>query len=261
MLDTISLDLLKILMNNQKNLIVVFEGEEPILSNSSFNTFFGVSSFEEYKLNFGPFIDNFVPHPSYFNKDKIQENRSWFDSLLELDKEDRLVSMMTPSYEPHAFSIMISEEIEAYRIVTFEDITQTLVKRIMIENNTNIDKKSGAYDKKYFLHVAQSFEDAALFNEKIIGLIEITLNENIALNEEDLKSFVKKIKEATRTEDMLIRWGSNKFLLAFIVDDEEKALQVISKIKSIKYELSEYSVSYFIEQDRESIQLMLKNLG
>jgi len=260
MTDSTSLSLLKSVINNQKDLIVLFDGEEPILTNAAFNSFFGVSSFEDYKLNFGPFIENFVPHPSYFHKEKVEDGEEWFDAILRLDKDDRLVSMMTQTYEPHAFSVLVAEKIENYRVVTFDDVTLNLVKRIMIENNVNIDKKSGAYDKKYFLHVSQSFEDAAVFNEKIIVLVDIIIDESIELNDTLLKDFVQKIKYEIRKDDMLIRWGDNKFLLAFIVDDKEKAQQVLRKIESMKHHSLEYSVSCCIQNEGESIQSMIKRL-
>jgi len=260
MQDTTSLALLKSAINNQSDLIVIFENEEPILTNAAFNSFFGVSSFENYKLNFGVFIDNFVPHPSYFHKEKVEKGEEWFDAILRLEKDDRLVSMMTQTYEPHAFAVLLSEKIENYRIVTFNDVTQTLVKRIMIENNVNLDKKSGAYDKKYFLHIAKSFEDAAVFNEKVIGLIDIIIDENIELNNEIIKGFVEKIKYAIRKDDMLVRWGNNKFLLAYIVEDEKQAQQVLSKIESMKHTMLEYSVSCSIQREGESIHSMIKRL-
>jgi len=261
MKDSTSLALLKSAINNQSDLIVIFEDEEPILTNAAFNSFFGVSSFENYKLNFGTFIDNFVPHPSYFHKEKVESNEEWFDAILRLEKDDRLVSMMTQSYEPHAFSVLIGEKIDNYRIITLTDVTQTLVKRIMIENNVNLDKKSGAYDKKYFLQVAKSFEDAAVFNEKVIGLIDIIIDENVELSDENVKEFVETIKYGTRQDDMLVRWGKNKFLLAYIVEDEKQAKQVLSKIESMKHMMLEYSVSCSIQHKGESIQSMIKRLN
>ena len=42
--------------------------------------------------------------------------------------------MITPSCEPHAFLVEPSSEIEEYVIVKFTNITETLIKRIMIDN-------------------------------------------------------------------------------------------------------------------------------
>ncbi len=58
------LDLAKNIANMQKDFIVVFEEDRIVLTNDSFNKFFGVTSTEQCNRDFGAFINNFVPHPS-----------------------------------------------------------------------------------------------------------------------------------------------------------------------------------------------------
>ncbi len=245
------------------SLIVVFKDKEPILTNSAFNEFYDVSSFEKYKSNFGPFIENFVPHPSYFHKEKIEEGEDWFEAILKLEESQRVVSMMTPSFEPHAFSVMIDKGADGYCIATFSDITQTLIKRIMIENNANLDKVSGAYDKKYFLQIAQSYEDAAEFNEKIIGITEITLESDRELEKKEITIFAERVKLIIRQDDMLVRWDGKKFLLVYLVDDEIKAEQVTQKItKILDAEIAselKYSLKSVAQKEKESVKTLVKN--
>ena len=247
------------------SLIVVFKDSEPILTNSAFNQFFSVTSFEKYKSNFGPFIENFVPHPSYFHKEKIEEGDDWFGAILKLEESQRVVSMMTPSYEPHAFSVMIDKSADGYVIATFTDITQTLIKRIMIENNVSIDKASGAYDKKYFLQITQSYEDAAAFNEKIIGLTEISLLSDSEIEKREIELFVERSKSIIRQDDMLVRWDRSKFLLVYLVDDALKAKQVAQKIRDMldKESASElkYSLNSVAQTQEESIKSLIKKLS
>lgn len=244
------------------SLIVVFKDNEPILTNSAFNAFFSVPSFEKYKSDFGPFIENFVPHPSYFHKEKIEEGDDWFEAILKLEESQRVVSMMTPSYEPHAFSVMIDKGSDGYSVATFTDITQTLIKRIMIENNVSIDKRSGAYDKKYFLQITQSYEDAAAFNEKIIGITEISLLSDNELEQKDIELFVEHSKLIIRQDDMLVRWDRSKFLLVYLVDDELKAKQVTQKIKNMLdaeiISKLKYSLSSVAQTQEESIKSLIK---
>ena len=215
MKENISLSLIQAIVDLQKDLIAIFQNNEIILINRAFGKFFSVSSLEQYRAEFGPFVNNFVPHPHYFNAEKINDNQNWFDAILELDSIDRVVSMMTQNYEPRAFSVEINK-IEEYVVASFCDITQTLVKRIMIENKTNIDAKSGAYAKNYFLQVAQSYQDAALFNEKIISAIMIHCS-NIRNNTETLKTSVVHFKSVIRQDDMLIRWSDDTFLLIYMM--------------------------------------------
>lgn len=87
-------------LDSQKNLIAIFKGDEIVLTNATFNAFFGVSSSVEYKANYGHFIENFVPHPSYFNKDKLEKEESWFEAIIKLDEKDKVVSMLSQSYDP-----------------------------------------------------------------------------------------------------------------------------------------------------------------
>lgn len=260
-MDKIALELLQKVVDAQKNLLVIFLDTEIFLTNSAFNTFFGLSETQEYKTNYGPFIDNFVPHPSYFNKSKIMEGSSWIETISTLSGMDRVVSMMNPKYEPHAFSVSVSDGIEAYTIVTFENITQTLIKSIMIENKTNIDVRSGAYDKKYFMHIQESYEDAARYNEKIITLCFLEIQSE---DEDEIIHFVESIKSATREDDMIVQWSLNQFLLLFLVDDTQKAEQVSIKLKNILQKTAksyeDYKFSSFVQNEGEKVASLLRRM-
>ncbi|MDF1878069.1 hypothetical protein JHD46_00290 [Sulfurimonas sp. SAG-AH-194-C20] len=235
-----TLDLAKKIANMQSALLLVFEGEAITLTNNAFNKFFGVSSTQEYNNNFGDFINNFVPHPSYFNAEKINEGETWFESIQKLPEIDRVVSMLDQTFEGHAFSVCIDSSLEGHYIVTLTDITHSLIKRIMIENNANIDKRSGAYTKQYFLQITNSFEEAAIFNKKIIGLTLIEIEDSS--DTDNIQEFVRYFKGFIRQDDMLVKYSDTKFLLAFLVDDEQKAEQVTKKLNTM---LKKHAVDCF----------------
>ena len=263
-MDNISLTLIQSVVDTQKDLIVIFKGDEPILTNKSFNKFFSASSCETYNQSFGAFVDNFVPHPSYFHKEKIEVGETWFEGIAKLPEIDRVVSMMTPDYEPHAFSVILDQTTPDYAIATFSDITQVLIERIMIENNANIDIKSGAFTKKYFLHISQSYQDAALFNKKIIGAIVINI-ENGDSEEFNIATYAQHFKSSTRQDDMLIRWSNNSFLLICLVDCEKNAQMVVDKLNKMSHSQEstklEYSLELFIQQKDEGINALIKRIG
>ena len=268
MINEICFALVKTVIDSKKDLTVVFKNDEPVLSNAAFNSFFNVSSFDEYKSNNGPFIDNFIPHPSYFNKEKMEKDELWFEAILKLQEIDRVVSIMSASFEPHAFSVDVKESVEDYKIISFEDITQSLIKRIMIENHASIDKNSGAYDKQYFQQVMQSYEEAATFNEKIIGAISIELihvdGEDVKIEVENLKLFVENFKSSIRQDDMLVHWSDSKFLLVYLVDDVSNAKQVVDKIQEVTNKNSvsglRYKFSSASQYENESISKLIKRL-
>ncbi len=235
MTEETSLSLIQSVVDSSKEMTVIFRDEDPILTNSAFNRFFGVTSCEHYKSSFGPFIDNFVPHPSYFNKEKLEPSEKWFDAILKLPEMDRIVSMLTLGYEPHAFSVNIDASISGYYVVAFIDITQDLIKRIMIENNISIDKRSGAYSKKYFLQVAKSYEDAAVFNKKIVATVMIDINkefiEAFVSQELALRTLVDSLKKSIRQDDMLVQWGDHQFLIVYLTDDEKNTQPMVNKLQ------------------------------
>jgi len=260
-MDGVSLDLLKCVLDNQKDFVVIFHNNEVILTNKSFNLFFGISSVSEYNSNFGDFIDNFVPHPYYFHREKLVSNESWFEAILKLEYNDRIVSMINQQCDPHAFSINIDESILNYKIVTFSDITQDLIKRIMIENNANMDTHSGAYAKKYFQQISRSYQDAALFNEKIIATILITLKEE---NKVSFNEFVSHFKYKIRKDDMLIRWSDNSFLIVYLADSQENAQKMLQKLEKIildePIEKFQCLLKIAIQNDKESIKSLISRI-
>lgn len=235
MTEAVSLSLIQSVVDESRDLVAIFKDEQPVLTNSTLNKFFGVASFEEYNSNFGLFVNNFVPHPSYFHKEKLEAAQTWFDAILILPEMDRVVSMLTQDYEPHAFSVNINNNTSGYHVVTFVDITQDLIKRIMIENHASIDIRSGAYSKNYFLHVAKSYEDAAAFNEKIMAIVLIDVNKEFIAEfvsaDLALRTLAEGLKTSIRQDDMLVHWDDNKFLIIYLVDHEKNTQPMVNKLQ------------------------------
>jgi GGDEF domain-containing protein len=267
-MDDISKALVQSVVNSKKDVVVIFYENEPIVTNTAFHKFFNVTSLEQYKSDFGPFVNNFVPHPSYFNQDKIARGESWFEAIMKIDEQDRIVSMMNAKYEPHAFLVDIDMSIENYVVASFEDITQSLIKRIMIQNHATTDEESGAYSHNYFSQIMSSFDDAAAFNEKVIGITFFGIVSNdgveVVLEEETLKAFVEYFKGGIRQDDMIVRWNDSSFLLVYLVDDDVKANQVAQKLQTMarKKIVKDFKCNFThrVQKGKESIVKLLKNL-
>lgn len=217
-------------INTQKDLVVLMHQNTPLLFNKSFQNFAGVSSVKEFLREFGSLHDRFVPHSSYFHAGKVENPDEWTKALMELPEHDRIVSMFNSRTEPYAFSVSVDDSVPHYSIVTFTDISQDLIKRIMIENDVSIDKESGAYDKEYFVHTSQSFHDAAEFNEKAIGITMIELMTTDSESEEFLRDFTSSIKSSIRQSDMLVRWEKKIFLLAYLANTAADVMAFSQKL-------------------------------
>jgi hypothetical protein len=223
-------------INTQKNLIVLLHNNVPVLFNKAFLDFANVTSVKHFLREFGSLTNRFVPHDSYFHLGKVSNPDEWTTALMELPEMDRIISMLNYRIEPHAFSVLAETPMPEYTIVTFTDISQDLIKRILIENDVSINKESGAYDKDYFLHTAESFHEAAMFNKKLIGITMIELMSSDSEAETYLHDFSSSIKSNIRQSDMLVRWGKKTFLLAYLVDSSENALKFSHKLFAVMRE-------------------------
>lgn len=217
-------------IDTQKDLVVLMYKHTPILFNKAFQNFAGVSSVKEFLREFGSLHDRFVPHNSYFHSGKTDNPDEWTLALMELPEHDRIVSMFNSRTEPYAFSVGVDNCVNDYEIITFTDISQDFIKRIMIENDVNIDKESGAYDKEYFIHTSKSFNDAAEFNQKEIGITMIELMSTDHEAEQFLRDFTASIKSNIRQSDMLVRWDKKTFLLAYLANSAGDVIAFSQKL-------------------------------
>lgn len=223
-------------INTQKNLIVLMRNHIPILFNEAFLDFSNVSCAKGFLREFGSILNRFVPHDSYFHAGKAPNPEEWTTAIMELPENDRIISMLSYRIEPHAFSVSIQSPVPNYTIVTFTDISQDLIKRIMIENDVSIDKESGAYDKDYFNQTSKSFYEAAIFNKKLIGITMVEFMSSDSEAERYLHDFCFSIKSNIRQSDMLVRWGKKVFLLAYLIDSSENAMRFSRKLLTVMRE-------------------------
>lgn len=223
-------------INTQKNLIVLIHKNTPVLFNKAFKDFADVATVKEFLREFGSLHERFVPHSAYFHAGKTDHPEEWATALMTLPEHERIVSMLNFRAEPYAFSVAIDSPIPDYTIVSFTDISQDLIKRIMIENDVSIDKESGAYNKDYFIHTSKSFHDAAEFNDKSIGITMIELMSSDDEADKYLRDFTSGIKSGIRQSDMLVRWGRKIFMLAYLVDTPENAVKFSQKLLRVMRE-------------------------
>jgi GGDEF domain-containing protein len=222
-------------IDTQTNLIVLMHQNAPVLFNKAFQDFTNMSTAKMFLREFGSLLSRFVPHDAYFHAGKTDPDQ-WIETLRNIPDADRIVSMINCRAEPFAFSVTIDTPVPDYTIISFVDISQELIKRIMIENDVSIDKESGAFNKDYFIHTSKSFQNAAEFNEKAIGITMIAMDSTDSDSEKYLHDFSSSIKSNIRQSDMLVRWDKKIFLLAYLIDNAENAMQFSRKLLGVMKE-------------------------
>ncbi|MDD5157847.1 hypothetical protein [Sulfurimonas sp.] len=249
--------LFKSTIDRQKDLIVLLHNNTPILFNKAFIDFTNIDTPKEFIREYSSIFSRFVPYDSYFHAGNIENLEHWVDEFIKLPEEEKIVSMLDYKIDAYAFSLDVQTPALDYALLTFTDISQDLIKRIMIENDTSIDKESLAYDKKYFMHTLQSFYNAAIFNKKTIGITIIDLVTQNVINEKTLKDFVTHIKGIIRKNDMLVRWGEKQFLLAYFVDTAENSEKISEKLRQESHYRIRLGTA--IQKEGEEIDHIVKN--
>lgn len=222
--------LIKLLADSSENLIAVFENNHLVLLNQPFLNFSRVDSCEFFLREYGSLTNRFVPHDDYFHLGQVDDPDHWLEAIENLDEEKKIISMFNYKIEPHAFSFSVYKPLESVTVLIFTDITQKLIERIMSENDGNIDGRSGAFTKEYFIHTFKNFQNAAIFNKKNIALTMIRTSAD-----NDHRTVANEIKQSTRKNDMLIQWDDSRFVIAFLVDNAENAQLFSSKISRLSF--------------------------
>lgn len=244
--------LFSLAINKQKDPIILLYKNTPILFNKAFTDFTKINSVEEL----GSIFNHFVPYGNYFHAGKIENMEEWVSEFAELPEEKKNVSMLNHKADPYVFALDVQAPVSDYALLTFTDISQDLIKRIMIENDANIDKESLAYNKKYFIHTSKSFYDAAVFNKKIVGIAIMDLMVE-TVDEEILKDFVANFKNIIRQDDMLVRWGEKQFLLAYLVDSAKNSVAITEKLREkFHYKIN---ISSSVQKNKEEIGKIIEN--
>lgn len=233
--DDVFSKLLQSAIDTQNNLVVLMHRNTPVLFNKAFQNFTNMPTVKAFLREFGSILNRFVPHDAYFHAGKTDPDH-WIESLQNIPESDRIVSMINSRAEPYAFSVTIDTPVPEYTTISFCDISQDLIKRIMIENDVSIEKESGAYYKDYFVHTSKSFQNAALFNEKSIGITMLAMDASDSDCEKYLHDFSSCIKNHIRQSDMLVRWDKKIFMLAYLIENADNAMKFSQKLLGVMKE-------------------------
>ena len=256
-LDNDAQTVIKALIDKNKDIIFVFHNNQLVLFNQAAQNFFHIDNIADFHKEFDSLENRFVPHDFYFHAEKISDNQTWQQAIMELEESKRIVSIFNHSFKPHAFSVSVDTPLDQYELIFFHDITTELIKSLMIENNTNLDQSSGTYNRNYFESISSGYIDAAAFNEKLIALCIINVTSK---EQETMHNVAQDIKRQIRDDDMLTRWSKTSFLLTCLISSEDHALAVTKKIldSSTKNKIASLQIITTIKQSNESINSAIK---
>ncbi|MCT7647124.1 ABC transporter substrate-binding protein [Aliarcobacter butzleri] len=227
------------ILDIQPNMIFIINDFGPIFANKFFLEFFDCKDLKEFQDKHQCLVDTFLQEELFFHLGKIKNDSSWIENILNLDLEKRIVSIIHPLTETKkVFNISVVElENEKY-LISLTDISDTILKQILLEDKTNHDKLTGAFNREYYeSHFKLILKEYTKEDILVFAILDIDffkkVNDTYGHNTGDkvLKEFVNVIKKSSRNDDLLIRWGGEEFILLLKVKTTHNARKVLENIR------------------------------
>lgn len=228
------------ILDAQKSIVIVTDGNHIIDANETFLAFFNCSNLDVFKTQHDCICDLFEKNDRVFHLDKIEDEHKWIEHLLTLPHKERLVSMKDNEGRSHIFAIGINPFDTGKHILTFSDISDTMNEHFSLETRATKDSLTGAYNRDYFAHHIQTYEEMAQSKQRKLAFILFDIDHFKEINDtyghntgdQILQELVKITKLAIRAEDLLIRWGGEEFLIIVEVANLDQALFIAENIRA-----------------------------
>ena len=231
----------------QNSIVILTDATELRFVNEKFLEFFGYESIEAFKATYGCICERFIGHEHFFHLGKIKENESnWIDSIMNLTGRERIVSMLSDESVPHAFSVSVGRFDDAMYIVNFSDISDTMIEKLQLERQANLDELTRTHNRAYFHHNIAACLRQRHKHHTGTGIIFLDIDHFKAINDtyghdtgdEVLKEIAQLLKQHIRDLDRLIRWGGEEFV---IVTEATLLKQVHQQAENLRTIISHHS--------------------
>jgi diguanylate cyclase (GGDEF)-like protein/PAS domain S-box-containing protein len=227
------------LFDLQKNIIVQTDGLSVKKANQSFLRFFNYATLEEFLEKHGCICDLFVKDDRFFHLGKVDRGETWLEALDKLPKKDRVVSLLDTNQKPHAFSVSVNQFEDNDMIVSFTDISETMLEQFSLKHKVSRDYLTGAYSREFFESNIYGLIENAEKRNSYLGLIMLDIDRFKNVNDtyghdigdKVLKHLVPTIKYSVRNDDLLIRWGGEEFLLIAETESAETLRRMAEHVR------------------------------
>jgi len=227
-------------IDTQDNILILTNGEEISFANQKFFSFLGYESIDKFKEVSKCICEYFVENDRFFHLGKISEDENWLEVMNTLPEKERIVAILNKDKVLHTFAVAISKFENNVFIVSFNDISETMLNQIELENKTIHDNLTKAYNREYFelnykKFIAKSKENNHLFALAFLDIDHFKLvNDTYGheVGDKVLIQFVNAIQRISRESDVFIRWGGEEFILILMIKSQNYLPTILNKIRT-----------------------------
>ncbi|MEA3498823.1 MAG: diguanylate cyclase [Campylobacterota bacterium] len=226
------------LFDTQSSITILTNTKSIHMANQIMLDFFGFKNLDEFNIHNKCICDRFIDHNNYFHVGKIDKKENWIDELRKIPEKEQVVAMMNDHFEIFAFRVSFSEFEEGEYIVTFADITDTMMEQIKLEYKVTHDKLTGAYNREFFDRMIHLLIKKSYPENLGIVLCDIDHFKNVNdtyghdCGDDILVKVVETIQQSIRKDDYLIRWAGEEFILLMKIDTIDSFRKVLENIRT-----------------------------
>jgi len=235
-LETFNVKLQKI-FDLQRNIVIITDGKKLTMVNKAMFYFFGFDDMDDFSKHHNCICDRFVVNDNFFHLGKVPEGETWVNTIKDLPGDKRIVAMLDHDLMSHAFSVSVNKFEDGNFIVSFTDISNTMIEHSKLKRKITLDKLTGAFNREFFeINIDLIIKETYPSNLGII-LCDIDhfkrVNDTYGHNRGDivLKEFTGIIKSSMRENDYLIRWGGEEFVILIKVNNIKLLKKVTENIR------------------------------
>lgn len=241
------------ILDAQENIVLVSDGFKDTYANKTLFEFFNLASMESFLEKYPCICHTFIEDKDFFNLTKVGKNKNWIESILCLEESKRIVKLKNIEDDIKYFRVEMKPIADSFYVVTFVDITNSLLKERFLQNKAYRDALTGAYNRQYFYEfiLHESLSDTTK-----IGIIILDIDNFKIINDtyghgvgdEVLVTLTKTLQNSLRPSDYLIRWGGEEFVVVskikiaedikIIAENLRKAVEMIVMKKAGHFTVS-----------------------
>jgi len=222
-------------------MVILTDGEKINFANKSFFDFFEYSDIDEFAKEHKCVCEYFICDDRFFHLGKINKDDNWVCELKKLPILEQIVMIEDSACVEHIFSVTITAFEENLLIVNFVDTSDTIFEKFELENKSVHDKLTNAYNREYFDQNYKKLISRSSNNNTQLGIAILDIDFFKKVNDKFghdvgdyvLVELVEKIHTFSRTEDILIRWGGEEFLLLLQIESYEGLFKALDNIRKI----------------------------
>ena len=226
------------LFDLQKNIIVIRDKKKLVMANQAMFDFFGFKDLNSFLKQYDSICDRFIENEEYFHKAKVPKDRDWAEVIMNFPDNERIVIMLDKNMQTHSFSVSSSEFEKGSYVVSFSNISQTMLEHTKLKRKVTHDKLTNALNREFFDNNINLIIDEVKPQKLGVAICDIdnfkNINDKYGHNRGDivLKTVVDIISKSIRQEDYLIRWGGEEFIILMKVNMIESLKNIVEHIRT-----------------------------